>query len=81
MPCAGAGRGRTGNALSNTNSRTAEGFGVEDIRESPALAIIKLLEQHLAWVSYHDRFVPLLKFRHLMRTMQSVPLTPEQAYP
>jgi UDP-N-acetyl-D-glucosamine dehydrogenase len=51
---------------------------VEDVRESPALTIIRLLEQRLAWVTYHDPFVPLLKSRHLARTMQSATLTPEQ---
>ena len=51
---------------------------VEDVRESPALSIIRLLEQRLAWVAYHDPFVPLLKSRHLARTMESVALTSEQ---
>lgn len=51
---------------------------VEDVRESPALTIIRLLEQHLARVSYHDPFVPTLRSRHLMRIMESVPLTPQR---
>ena len=51
---------------------------VEDVRESPALTIIRLLEQRLAWVTYHDPFVPLLKSRHLDRTMESVAFTAEQ---
>jgi UDP-N-acetyl-D-glucosamine dehydrogenase len=51
---------------------------VEDVRESPALTIIRLLEQRLASVAYHDPFVPLLKSRHLARTMKSVAFTSEQ---
>jgi UDP-N-acetyl-D-glucosamine dehydrogenase len=49
---------------------------VEDIRESPALAIIRLLEEKLAVVRYHDRHVPLLRSRRLEREMRSVDLTP-----
>ena len=48
---------------------------VEDIRESPALSIIRLLEQKLAVVRYHDPHVPLLRSRHLEREMRSVELT------
>jgi UDP-N-acetyl-D-glucosamine dehydrogenase len=51
---------------------------VEDVRESPALTIIRLLEQRLAWVTYHDPFVPLLRSRHLLRTMESVVLSSAQ---
>jgi UDP-N-acetyl-D-glucosamine dehydrogenase len=47
---------------------------VEDIRESPALSIIRLLEQKLAVVRYHDPHVPLLRSRHLEREMRSVEL-------
>jgi UDP-N-acetyl-D-glucosamine dehydrogenase len=50
---------------------------IEDIRESPALTIIRLLEQRLARVSYHDPFVPTLKSRHLIRVMHSMPFTRE----
>ena len=50
---------------------------VDDVRESPALAIVQELERRLARVSYHDPHVPLLRSRHLYREMQSVPLTPE----
>ena len=50
---------------------------VDDVRESPALAIIRELERRLARVSYHDPHVPLLRSRHLLREMRSVPLTPE----
>ena len=48
---------------------------IEDIRESPALDIIKLLEGQGAKVSYHDPFVPeFVEDGHLAR---SVPLTNE----
>ena len=50
---------------------------VDDVRESPALTIIKLLHSRLARVSYHDPFVPLLRSRHLDREMSSVELTAE----
>jgi UDP-N-acetyl-D-glucosamine dehydrogenase len=48
---------------------------VEDIRESPALSIIRLLEQKLASVQYYDSHVPTLRSRHLLREMRSVELT------
>jgi UDP-N-acetyl-D-glucosamine dehydrogenase len=50
---------------------------VEDVRESPALAIIRMLDQRLACVSYHDPHVPHLRSRHLLRELSSVELTPE----
>src|SRR5207302_9939778 len=50
---------------------------VDDVRESPALTIIKLLDQRLARVSYHDPHVPVLRSRHLMGEMHSVELTPK----
>jgi UDP-N-acetyl-D-glucosamine dehydrogenase len=53
---------------------------VDDVRESPALAIISELERRLARVSYHDPHVPLLRSRHLHREMRSVPLTPEAVH-
>jgi UDP-N-acetyl-D-glucosamine dehydrogenase len=46
---------------------------IDDIRESPALDIIKLLEAEGAAVSYHDPFVP--KFSEDDHTFTSVPLT------
>jgi UDP-N-acetyl-D-glucosamine dehydrogenase len=48
---------------------------VDDIRESPALAIIRLLQWKLARVLYHDPLVPLLRSRHLEHDMKSVELT------
>lgn len=48
---------------------------IEDIRESPALDIIRLLEQQGAHVSYHDPHVST--FREDAREVSSVPLTPE----
>ncbi len=50
---------------------------VDDVRESPALAIIRLLHSKLARVQYHDPLVPLLRSRHLEREMASVGLTAE----
>jgi UDP-N-acetyl-D-glucosamine dehydrogenase len=47
---------------------------IEDIRESPALDIIRLLEQQGARVSYHDPHVAA--FREDERELRSVPLTP-----
>jgi len=49
----------------------------DDVRESPALTIIRLLERRLAHVSYHDPLVRVLRSRYLGRTMESVSLTPE----
>jgi UDP-N-acetyl-D-glucosamine dehydrogenase len=50
---------------------------VEDIRESPALTIIRLLDKRLATVNYHDPHVPSLRSRHIGRVMRSEPLIPE----
>ena len=50
---------------------------VDDVRESPALTIIRLLHSKLARVSYHDPWVPRLRSRHLEREMLSVELTAE----
>jgi UDP-N-acetyl-D-glucosamine dehydrogenase len=47
---------------------------VEDTRESPALAIIKLLEAKFACVNYYDPHVPRLRSRHLQREFLSVEL-------
>jgi UDP-N-acetyl-D-glucosamine dehydrogenase len=48
---------------------------IDDLRESPALDVIRLLHQQGACVSYHDPFIPALDEdgEHL----ESVPLTPE----
>ena len=46
---------------------------IEDLRESPALDIIRLLEQQGARVSYHDPYVP--KFEEDGHRFSSVPLT------
>jgi UDP-N-acetyl-D-glucosamine dehydrogenase len=48
---------------------------IDDMRESPALDIIKLLEQYGADVSYHDPFVPTLEENG--HRFASVPLTAE----
>jgi UDP-N-acetyl-D-glucosamine dehydrogenase len=48
---------------------------VDDVRESPALTIIKLLHSRLARVSYHDPLVPQLRSRHLDHEMSSIALT------
>ncbi len=50
---------------------------VDDVRESPALAIIRQLHTKLARVSYHDPLVAHLRSRHLEREMSSSPLTEE----
>lgn len=49
---------------------------VDDVRESPALDIIQLLQEKGANVSYHDPYVPSLRLEH-GRTAQSVELTQE----
>ena len=48
---------------------------IGDIRESPALDVIRLLEQRGAVVRYHDPHVPILKEEDI--DLKSVPLTPE----
>ena len=48
---------------------------IDDIRESPALDVIRLLRRHGAIVEYHDPHVPKLKDDDL--ELKSVPLTPE----
>ena len=48
---------------------------VDDVRESPAIDIILLLEQDGAQVVYHDPHVP--SFREAGRVRQSVDLTSE----
>lgn len=46
---------------------------IEDLRESPALDIIGLLEQYGARVSYHDPYVHSFRFNE--KEYQSIPLT------
>jgi len=48
---------------------------IDDIRESPALDVIRLLRRHGAIVENHDPHVPGLKDDYL--ELKSVPLTPE----
>lgn len=48
---------------------------IDDVRESPALDIIHLLQQQGAEVSYHDPYVPEIREDHA--TLSSVPLTAE----
>jgi UDP-N-acetyl-D-glucosamine dehydrogenase len=48
---------------------------VADMRESPALRIIELLEKDGAHLSYYDSYVPTLEEGHI--NMESVALTPE----
>jgi UDP-N-acetyl-D-glucosamine dehydrogenase len=48
---------------------------IEDLRESPALDIIRLLEQQGATVAYHDPFVP--RFEENGHQFVSAPLTAE----
>src|SRR5882762_2449840 len=48
---------------------------IDDIRESPALDVIRLLRRRGAIVDYHDPHVPKLKDDDL--ELKSVPLTPE----
>jgi UDP-N-acetyl-D-glucosamine dehydrogenase len=48
---------------------------IDDIRESPALDVIRLLHQRGADISYHDPHVPVLKEEGI--ALNSVPLTAE----
>jgi UDP-N-acetyl-D-glucosamine dehydrogenase len=50
---------------------------VDDVRESPAFAIMDALSAGLAEISYHDPHVPKLQSRHLEHAMWSIELTPE----
>ncbi len=50
---------------------------VEDVRESPAIRIIQLLQERLAQVSYYDPYVPRLETRHLAQALISTRLSPE----
>lgn len=49
---------------------------IDDIRESPALDVMRLLEQHGAEVAYHDPFIP--SFREDGHVRSGVELTPEE---
>jgi nucleotide sugar dehydrogenase len=77
--------GRVGDAL-NDHGKAVRGSrvliiglaykpGVNDVRESPALAVLGKLRQAGADLRYHDPFVPT--FEHHGHPMQSVELTPE----
>jgi UDP-N-acetyl-D-glucosamine dehydrogenase len=48
---------------------------IEDVRESPALAIVNLLNVGEAKIRYHDPHVPILRSRHVVAEMRSIPLT------
>jgi UDP-N-acetyl-D-glucosamine dehydrogenase len=48
---------------------------VGDLRESPALEIIRLLEERGAWVTFHDPFIQGLESEGLKTPCQD--LTPE----
>ncbi len=50
---------------------------VEDVRESPAIRIIQLLQERLAHVIYHDPHVPRLETRHLQQILRSHELSPD----
>jgi UDP-N-acetyl-D-glucosamine dehydrogenase len=50
---------------------------IDDMRESPALAVIERLEQRGAQVSYHDPYVPELHLEGNGTVMHSVALTEE----
>jgi UDP-N-acetyl-D-glucosamine dehydrogenase len=51
---------------------------VDDIRESPALELLKLLIERKAEVCYHDPFIPVIpRMRHYEIQQSSVPLTAE----
>lgn len=49
--------------------------GVNDIRESPALEIMLLLQEKGAILEYHDPFVPALELPNI--SLKSIQLTPE----
>jgi UDP-N-acetyl-D-glucosamine dehydrogenase len=52
---------------------------IDDVRESPALDVIKLLGDRGAHVEYHDPYIPHLSLEHVggQGEMQSVPFTEE----
>ena len=47
---------------------------VDDIRESPALKFINILEKKKITVDYHDPYIPILKSRNLKNEYKSVSL-------
>ena len=51
---------------------------VDDVRESPSVTLIELLQEHGAQVGYHDPHIPVAKpmREHNITHMRSVPLTP-----
>jgi len=51
---------------------------VDDVRESPSVTLIELLQKHGAKVSYHDPHIPTAKpmREHNITNLKSVPLTP-----
>ncbi len=53
---------------------------VDDVRESPSVTLIELLQKRGAKVSYHDPFIPSGKpmREHNITNLRSVPLTPER---
>lgn len=53
---------------------------VDDVRESPAVTLIELLQKRGAKVSYHDPYIPSGKpmREHNITHLRSVPLTPER---
>jgi UDP-N-acetyl-D-glucosamine dehydrogenase len=50
---------------------------IDDVRESPALDVLKLLQEDGAEVHYHDPYVPTIQVDEGGATMSSVPLTDE----
>lgn len=48
---------------------------ISDVRESPALKVIELLEKRGAQVCYHDPYVPEITLPNPGETLHSVPLT------
>lgn len=51
---------------------------VDDMRESPSLRLIELLEEKGAIVDYHDPYIPKMPYtRHYQYDKESVKLTPE----
>jgi UDP-N-acetyl-D-glucosamine dehydrogenase len=54
---------------------------VDDTRESPALRLIELIEEHGAHVDFHDPFIPVIPMTRehsALANRRSVPLTAEQ---
>ena len=52
---------------------------VDDLRESPSVTLIELLQEHGAKVEYHDPFIPSGKpmREHKITHLRSIPLTPK----